>query len=79
MSKMITVYYKCRCMQDAGSFPMLERGKHEEAMAFMGRVTEVLGRDHSKRNPLCQATEVEWVKLHAPKDKGLGFAEDVAS
>lgn len=76
MSKLITVFYKCQCMQDHGSFPMIERGRHEDAGAFMARLTEVLGRDHHQRNALCRAPEVEWVKLHVPKGKGLGEAAD---
>ncbi len=67
----ITVKYKCACMQDEGSFEMSSRSHTEDIGDFMDRMGAVLARDHSKRNPLCRASKLDYVKLPA-NDGGVG-------
>jgi hypothetical protein len=63
----LTVFYKCSCMQDEGSFQMKARGEHEPIGDFMERLGAALGRDHIARNPLCRETKVEYVRMLLPK------------
>lgn len=70
--KQTTIKYKCSCMQDEGSFDMDARSPGESTESFMTRLTVALGRDHTKRNPVCRATEVEHVRFHVPEGKGMG-------
>lgn len=60
---MITLRYKCKCMQDEGSLSMEQRGKEEDVLVFMDRVREAVGTDHRSRNPMCVEWKVEYVKV----------------
>lgn len=68
----IKMLYKCACMQDDGSFDMRDRRTDENVVDYMEEVVAKLTNDHRKRNPLCTATKVEYLKLPVAKDKGIG-------
>lgn len=59
----ITVHYKCACMQDEGSMTMRPRGDGEAIEDFMDRMGMNLAIDHRARNPICRSQVMEYVKL----------------
>lgn len=69
---MITIKYKCKCMQDEGSFELRERRHNEEVGSFMDRVVAALSADHRKRSALCTQTKMEYLKVPVEDGTPIG-------
>lgn len=72
MPKMTTVFYKCKCMQDEGSFEMPARRFNEDIENFMERMKRWLGDNHRERSPFCRAEKTEYVKIYVSEDGEVG-------
>jgi hypothetical protein len=77
MPKMVTIHYKCSCMQDEGSFEMPARRFNEDTADFIARLQKWLGEDHSQRSPFCRAAKTEYVKIPTlGEDRPIGSSKE---
>lgn len=79
MTKMTTILYKCRCMQDEGSFDMPARRFNEDIADFMERMQKWLGEDHNLRSPFCRSGKTEYVKMAVPEGRAIGSSPEDAN
>lgn len=74
---MITILYRCACMQDHGSFEVREREEHEDVRHWMDdAVRPALTADHSNRNALCLSRVVDEIKIPVDKDVPIGTKKE---
>jgi hypothetical protein len=64
----VEVIYKCRCMSAEATIQVRHREPGEEITDWMAEVQQEMGRDHSRRSPLCIATTVEYAKIPMPEN-----------
>lgn len=66
---MISILYRCRCMDAEAAVPVRDRLAVEDVVAWVDNVVRpALGADHQLRSPACRSTTTEYVKIPVPEN-----------
>lgn len=67
---MITVLYKCRCMDAEAAVRVRFRAADEDMADWMGLVVQPAVRmDHVARSPKCDADKIQYAKIWRPENE----------
>jgi len=61
-------------MQKEASLELPERRSSEDIADYMAFIQMALSVDHRKLSPLCMSQTMEYCKMPADSDQGIGFA-----